>query len=324
MVEKFSFRSQTRLQLVLEALLLVLILVLVWWFTRTPKPVFSGEQAFAYVHTQVDFGPRIPGSDGHHAALQWMLGELEPYADAVDTQPFTYVDAHDSTKVWEGTNVVASFNLDPAGARRVMLSAHWDTRPVADHDPDPEQRTEPVPGANDGASGVAVLLEMARLMSHNQPDIGVDIVLFDMEDIGDDVGPEPDSSVVANPFALGSRQFVEDNPRYRPEYGILLDMVCDANLRIPKEVYSQTHAAHIVDKVWEAAANVGAEAFLDEAGGPVADDHVAFLQKGIPVIDLIHYPFPESWHTTNDLPSSCSAQSLQQIGDVLVEVIYNE
>ena len=297
---------------------------LVWWITRPSIPSFDGERALRHVQTQVEFGPRVFGTDGYQRTLDWMIRQLEQTADAVSPQPFAYTDAHDSTKVWGGTNIVASFNLHPDGGRRVMLAAHWDTRPVADQDPDSTNWDQPVPGANDGGSGVAVLIEMARLLAEQPPEIGVDLVFFDLEDIGDDLGPDADSSTVANPFAIGSHRFVEENPEYRPQFGILLDMVCDADLRIPRESYSTINAGSVVDRVWEAAERVGATAFLDEVGGPVVDDHVAFLQRGIPVIDLIHYPFPSTWHTMADVPSACSAESLQQVGDVLVEVVYSD
>lgn len=312
------------LKLVGGVVVVGLLGILGWWVTRSSNPPFSGENALALVETQVGFGPRVPGTEGHQAMLDWMIEELGQYADAVNSQPFTYTDAHDSTKVWEGTNVVASFNLNPEEGSRVMLSAHWDTRPFADQDGNPENRSRPVPGANDGASGVAVLMEMASILAQNPPDVGVDLVFFDMEDLGDDLGPAPDTSQATNPFAIGSREFVEANTSYRPQYGILLDMVCDAELRIPKESYSTMHAGQVVELVWEAADRVGADAFLDEEGGPVVDDHIAFLQKGIPVANLVHYPFPATWHTMGDVPAACSAESLQQVGDVLVEVVYAE
>ncbi len=304
--------------------LLLLAVLAVWWMARPSNPVFDGERALRHVFTQVEFGPRVFGTDGYQRTLDWMVRHLEQSADAVSPQPFAYIDAHDSTRVWGGTNIVASFNLHPEGGRRVMLAAHWDTRPIADQDPDSTNWDQPVPGANDGGSGVAVLIEMARLLAEQPPEIGVDLVFFDLEDIGDDIGPDADSSTVSNPFAIGSQRFVEENPEYRPQFGILLDMVCDADLRIPKESYSTINAGSVVERVWEAAERVGASAFLSEAGGPVVDDHMAFLQRGIPVIDLIHYPFPSTWHTLADVPSACSAESLQQVGDVLVEVVYGD
>jgi hypothetical protein len=301
----------------LLAALAVLVLLL-----RERRPAFSGERALALVEEQVAFGPRIPGSEGHARTLAWLEAALEAHADAVRLHPFTHRDAHDSTRVWEGTNVVASFNLDPEGGRRVMLAAHWDTRPWADQDPDPAKRRQPVPGANDGASGVAVLLEMARLLDEHPPEIGVDLVFFDLEDLGDDT--EPGDTAAANPFALGSEAFAAAHPQYRPAYGVLLDMVCDRDLRIPKEAYSRINAPEVVERVWAAAARAGAEAFVDEAGGPVVDDHLAFLRRGIPVVDLIHAPFPDTWHTTADTPEACSAESLDQVGGTLVELVYEE
>ncbi|HLT48149.1 MAG TPA: M28 family peptidase [Rubricoccaceae bacterium] len=300
---------------------LAVVVVVSLLLMRDRLPDFSGERALALVEEQVAFGPRVPGTEGHAAMLAWLQAELRPLADAVRPHPFTHTDAHDSTRVWEGTNVIASFNLRPEGGRRVMLAAHWDTRPVADQDPDPAKRTEPVPGANDGASGVAVLLEMARILAAHPPEVGVDLVFFDMEDLGDDVPPGTDSAA-ANPFAIGSEAFAAANPRYRPEYGVLLDMVCDRDLRIPQEAYSRINAPEVVARVWEAAGRAGAAAFLDEPGGPVVDDHVAFLRRGIPVVDLIHYPFPATWHTTADVPAACSAGSLEQVGQTLVELLY--
>ncbi|NNF56646.1 MAG: M28 family peptidase [Rhodothermaceae bacterium] len=290
----------------------------------SPVPAFDGNHALALIEEQVALGPRAPGTETHDLFPEWLRTRLAPYADAINLQPFTHRDAHDSTQVWNGTNVVASFNLQPEGGQRILLAAHWDTRRFADQDPDTTRRTEPVPGANDGASGVAVLLELARILDAHPLDIGVDLIFFDLEDLGDDRAPDADSTAPFNPFALGSQAFVDANPNYRPQYGILLDMVCDADLRIPQEAYSRINAPNVMERVWAAAERVGATAFLDEPGGPVVDDHIAFLQNGVPMIDLIHYPFPATWHTTNDVPAACSAASLQQVGEVLVEVLYRD
>ena len=295
--------------------------VAAWLLLRGEAPTFDGERALALIEEQVAFGPRVPGTEPHAAMLAWLEATLRARADAVRLEPFTHPDAHDTTRVWEGTNVVASFNLRPEGGQRVMLAAHWDTRPWADQDPDPAKRRLPVPGANDGASGVAVLLEVARLLDEHSPELGVDLVFFDLEDLGDDRPPGADSSA-ANPFALGSEAFAAANPQYRPLYGVLLDMVCDRDLRIPQEAYSRINAPEVVRAVWAAAERVGADAFLDEAGGPVVDDHVAFLRRGIPVVDLIHAPFPATWHTTADTPDACSAESLDQVGETLVALLY--
>ncbi len=297
---------------------LVVVGLLAWaLLMREDRPAFSGERAFAHVERQVGFGPRVAGTAGHDAARAYFREILEQHSPRVVEQPFTFTRP-DSAHTYTGYNVVASFN--PDARERVMLAAHYDTRPRADRDPDPARRDEPVPGANDGASGVAVLLEMARLLDADPPDVGVDLVLFDLEDVGDYEGEVPDSLAV--PFALGSEAFARDNPQYRPRYGVLLDMVGDKNLRIPQEGYSLQYARPVVERVWRAARRVGADAFLDEPGGAVYDDHVAFLRRGIPVVDLIHSPFPETWHTTADTPERVSAASLQQVGDVLVELLW--
>ena len=202
-----------------------------------------------------------------------------------------------------------------------MLCAHWDSRPTADQDPDPANHQKAVLGANDGASGVAVLLEMAHILHHNPLDFGIDIVLFDLEDMGDHgAGLESDS---LTPFCIGSQYFVKNRPGYHPRFGILLDMVGDKELRFEREGYSWGRAPQVVTKVWNAAKEVGATAFVEEIREPVLDDHVPFLEKGIKVIDIIDFDYPH-WHTINDTPDKCSAESLQQVGDVLIEVLYNE
>ena len=290
---------------------------LYWWMMRTPRPPFSGERALQFVQRQVAFGPRISGTEAHDEAKAFFLKTLRSHADRVGTQPFTYPAGGDTLR---GTNIIASFNPDEE--RRILLAAHWDSRPRADQERDPSLKQKPVPGANDGASGVAVLLELARHLSKQPPDIGVDVVLFDMEDMG--TGEPSDSTEREIPFAIGSKYFAEHRQGYRPDYGILLDIVCDKNLRIPKEGYSVRYAGQIVRKVWEAADEVGASAFVDKRGRAVMDDHVPLLKEGIPMIDLIQTPFPWYWHTTKDTPDKCSAESLDQVGEVLTEVIYDE
>jgi len=300
-----------------------IVVAIIFIFLRTPKPVFDGNRAYKDLVKQVEFGPRISGTAGHEKAKEYLVAELEKCADIVSEQTFNFKDEHDSATIYKGTNIVASFNVSEDISKRILLCAHWDSRPFADNDPDSTKHKLPVPAANDGASGVAVLLEMARLFVESKPKVGVDIVFFDLEDIGD----EFDSSKLhtpRNPYGIGSEMFVKNNPNYYPEYGILLDMVGDKELRIPKEAYSVSRAGNIVEKVWKAASVVGSKAFVDEQGGAVMDDHIAFLKKSIPVIDLIHLPFPKTWHTINDKPEYCSSSSLQQVGNVLVEVIYNE
>ncbi|HEY5564187.1 MAG TPA: M28 family peptidase [Rhodothermia bacterium] len=281
------------------------------WVLEPAVPAFDGRRALDDVNKLVDFGPRVPGTAGHAAGFEFLRARLDTLADQLSVQPVSLPLSNGDTL--NGTNLIASFNLNPARNARVMLGAHWDSRPWADRDPDPSRRGEPVPGANDGASGVAVLLEMARLLHVDPPDIGVDILLFDLEDAG------ADSTV---PFAVGSEQFAAKNAHYRPTFGVVVDMVCDAALRLPREGNSHQAARRVVDMVWAAAEDVGADEFLDEVGGSVTDDHVPFLRRGIPVINVIHSPFPDYWHTTADTPEKCSAESLAQVGSVMARVIY--
>ena len=302
---------------------IIVIVVIIFIVLKSPKPVFDGNRAYKELVKQVENGPRISGTVGHDKTKEYLVAQLKKYADMVSEQTFDFKDKHDSSKIYKGVNIVASFNVAEEVSKRILLCAHWDSRPFADNDSDTTKHKLPVPAANDGASGVAVLLEMARLFAESKPKVGVDIVFFDLEDIGDEL----DSSKIhtsRNPFGVGSEMFVENNPNYYPEYGILLDMVGDKELRIPKEAYSVSRAGNVVEKVWKAASVVGSNAFVDEQGGAVMDDHIAFLKKSIPVIDLIHLPFPKTWHTVNDKPEYCSSASLQQVGNVLVEVIYNE
>ena len=285
-----------------------------------PLPEFDQARAYSLVTEQTNFGPRTPGTAAHDSMRVWLVARLGTLADRVVEQRITIPDPRDTSRTFSGTNVIASWQ--PEATRRILLSAHWDTRPVADNDPNPDRRIEPVLGANDGGSGVAVLLEIACLLNAQplQRRVGVDIVLFDLEDLGT-IDPEvPMNRRV--PFAMGSEMFVRDNPSYRPVWGILLDMVGDTNLRIPKEGYSVQYAPGVVDQVWAAARRVGASAFLDEVGPAIQDDHVPFLREGIPVVDLIQTPFPDTWHTTSDTPENVSAESLGQVGRVLVDLLW--
>ena len=285
-----------------------------------PLPTFDATRAYGLVREQTDFGPRIPGTAAHDSMRVWLVARLGVYADRVVEQRIRIPDPRDTSRAFAGTNVIASWR--PEATRRVLLAAHWDTRPVADHDPDPDRRIEPVLGANDGASGVAVLLEIARLLAETplERPLGVDVVLFDLEDLGTIDPTVPQAQRI--PFAMGSEMFVRDNVGYRPVWGILLDMVGDRNLRLPKEGYSVQYAPELVEQVWAAARRAGATAFLDEVGPPIQDDHVPFLREGIPVIDLIQTPFPDTWHTTADTPENVSAESLDQVGRTLVEMLW--
>jgi Zn-dependent M28 family amino/carboxypeptidase len=217
------------------------------------------------------------------------------------------------------TNVIARFNPDLR--QRILLGAHWDTRPRADRDEKVERQNLPIPGANDGASGVAVLLHIASLFKQHPPPMGVDIVLFD----GEDYGLEGDT----RNYLLGSRHFAaKKDPDYVPRFGILLDMVGDKFLDIPKEQHSLKYAPDVLDLVWAKARELGYPQFVSEPGEYVTDDHLPLNEVGIKTIDLIDFNYPDPthrfWHTHNDTPENCSAESLGAVGDVVTHVVYSQ
>ncbi|MBN2030250.1 M28 family peptidase [bacterium] len=273
-------------------------------------PTFDEVKAFDYLKIQCQFGPRYPGSVGHKNCLEFLVRELKETTDRVIQQPFIHT-LSGMNKTITMTNVIASFGDQ---GDRLLLCAHWDTRPWADRDPDPENRDKPIIGANDGASGVAVLLEMAQILRAFPPAIGVDIVLFDGEDSG--------TSNNAESWCLGSRYFAQQKQAaYLPRYAILLDMIGDNDLHIPIERNSQRYAPEIVNKVWSKAEELGLDVFDRSLGYQMIDDHLELLRVGIPAIDIIDFDYPY-WHTLQDTEDKCSPESLNIIGTLLVHLIY--
>lgn len=280
------------------------------------KPEFNSENAFKYLVEQCDFGPRNPGSIGHKNTLEYLTAELGSLADSLILQSFSFLDS--TTEIeYQLTNIIASFNI--SNPKRVLLGAHWDTRPHSDNDLDPTKRNDPLLGANDGASGVAVLLEIAGILNLNKPSIGVDIVLFD----GEDFGEQGDLAK----YFLGSRYFSKNFKGVKPEWAVIIDMVGDASLELPIERYSYERNKKLVDEVWSAAERAGADQFKRRLGYYVEDDHtMLFKHAGIPAIDIIDFNYVQRgvnlWHTTLDTPDKCSPASLGAVGRTLIEMIY--
>lgn len=276
-----------------------------------PMPKFNAKQAFSYLVKQVDFGPRVPNSVDHQKCLDYFKEFFDMYADSVELQKFN-VPGYDGTLL-HLTNVIAHFNMK--SKIRILLTAHWDTRPRADNQPGGPV-DKPIPGADDGASGVAVLMELARDFKESPPPIGVDIILWD----GEDYGKEGDLDY----YCLGSKYWAATKPAsYNPLFAINLDMVGQKNLSIPKEGYSVRYAPDVVKLIWDTAAEMGVKQFVDSTSEPIYDDQLQLDNIGMKAIDLIDLNY-RYWHTLEDTPDKCSPASLDAVGRVLLEVIYRK
>lgn len=298
--------------------------------TTTPQvPAFDRDSALVYLTRQVEFGPRTPNTPAHRACGEWLSEKLRSFGATVIEQKF---DAEAYTgETLNGTNIIAQFN--PGQSQRILLAAHWDTRHIADSPLSTEARDKPILGADDGASGVAVLLEVARQLRANPIDIGLDIILFDLEDHGQT--EEEDTAGDDSSWCLGSQYWSRNKHRsgYQPKYGILLDMVGARGARFPKEYYSMQIAPQLVNQIWRLANRMGYGNYFHEVnGGGVTDDHYFVSTIGrIPMIDIINLPlnsnnkgFGDHWHTQNDNLDVIDKRTLRAVGQVLLAVIYRE
>ncbi len=284
---------------------------------------FNADSAYRFIQEQLAFGARVPNTKAHRQAGDYIVSKLKGYGANVIEQCFT-VETFDGITL-DARNIIAEFS--PELEERILLMAHWDCRPWADYDPDPSKRKEPVMGANDGASGVAVLMELARLIGDKSPNIGIDILLFDAEDWGDSHGDGG-----ADSWALGSQYWAKNIHRdgYAPQYGILLDMVGAPNAKFMIEGYSQQYAPAVVAEIWSMASEIGYGAyFVNELGFEVLDDHIAVNKAGIPTIDIIDQHngsgglgFCPAWHTTYDNIDNISKETLNAVGETLTNIIY--
>jgi len=275
----------------------------------TTAPAFNATRAFADLEKQVAFGPRVPNTDGHHATRDFLLAELKKTCDRAFSQDFSRTLSGKTLKM---SNLVGVFN--EGAPKQVMLCAHWDTRPTADQEIEAAKKRQPIPGANDGASGVAVLLEVARMLHAKRPDVGVQIVLFD----GEDYGPNLER------MFLGARYYAKKPAVPKPAYAILIDMIGDKDLQVYRERNSENTAAEINDKVWKAADELKlTAAFSYGVRFTIEDDHIPLQQAGFKAIDLIDFDYA-AWHTLDDTPDKCAPASLKAVGDVLARVVYNE
>lgn len=291
------------------------------------KGSFNADSAYRYIAEQVSFGPRVPGSEGHKQCGDYIIRKLNDfYADSVIVQEATVTTFNGKTLPIR--NILGRYN--PDSDHRILLAAHWDTRPWADNEHDLELRNKPIAGANDGASGVGVLLEIARNLYLEAPDCGVDILFTDAEDYGNSNGFGNNDDT----WCLGTQYWVKHMPygaSDKPRYGILLDMVGGRNARFHYEMFSRENAPSPTFRVWSEARNLGYDdRFINEVGGMITDDHVYLTRAGIPTTDIIEnkneqtLSFPPTWHTHQDDMKNIDKSSLEAVGRTVLNVVYNE
>jgi Zn-dependent M28 family amino/carboxypeptidase len=292
-------------------------------------PEFNADSAYMYIEKQVSFGPRVPNSPAHKACGDYLIGELKRFGAQVHVQEAT-LTAYNGDRL-QARNIIASYNT--SNPKRIMLFAHWDSRPYADNDPDPETRRTPIDGADDGASGVGILLEIARQVNaqgSTQGSAGIDIIFFDAEDYGP---PSFDiQSYTTDPWwCLGSQFWARNphTPNYKATYGILLDMVGAKDATFYREETSVKRASSVIDKVWGEARDLGfGKYFLNARGGYITDDHQYVIAgRNIPCIDIINYNtenthgFGDYWHTHDDTLDNISRETLRAVGQTVMGVI---
>jgi len=273
---------------------------------------FSGDAAYNYAKAQVAFGPRVPGTPAAKQAGDWIIRQMRARADTVIVQSFTYTTA-DGKKL-ALRNILGRFR--PELSNRILYLTHWDSRPISESATTEAEKKMPVPGANDGASGVGMFVALGDVLKKTKPNVGVDLLFTDGEDYGQ-FGP-PDVDVL-----IGAKYFATHlpSPGYKPLYGVLWDMIGDKDLRIPYEMNSFQQVPDVVSRVWQTAADLGhADIFVQESGGQITDDHMPLLNAGLRVIDVIDLTYPPH-HTPYDTMDKISARSLGIVGDVATALV---
>jgi len=300
---------------------------------QTSAPAFCADSAYSYAAKQCEFGPRVVGSEAHRLCGEWIAAQFERLGGRVQTQEATFT-LYDGTKV-KGRNIIASFasedSTEAGCGDCLMVCAHWDSRPWADNDPDEKNWHTPVMAANDGASGVGVLLELARMFGETPPPVAVELVCFDAEDCGVPQWVETDEDT-EDTWCLGSQLWAKrphvDVQKVR--YAVLLDMVGSEETEFRKEGFSLRYAPSVTDKVWVAAQRMGhGKWFSYEEGGYVTDDHLPLNRAGVMAIDIVGgnldgSSFPATWHTVDDNMRHLSTATLQAVGETVADVIYSE
>lgn len=292
------------------------------------SPEFNADSAYSYIDRQVAFGPRVPGSQAHDLCGDYLSSKLQEFGASLVEQ--NAIVTHYDGQKFKLRNIIGSFN--PEEENRILLFAHWDSRPFADEESDVAKRNQAILGADDGASGVGVLLEIARQLQQSPVNIGIDIIFFDLEDWGQ---PSFNTEWIQGEWWCIGSQYWSENPHvegYKAKYGILLDMVGSANATFLKEGYSLQYASNIVAKVWSTASKLGySNYFLTQNGGYITDDHYPVNKNHIaPSVDIINLKqdtntgFAPHWHTLRDDMRNIDKNTLKAVGQTVMEVIYTE
>lgn len=268
------------------------------------EPAFDSTRAFGYLKAQCAFGPRVPGSESQKKAIAYFTAHFRGLGFEVKQQPFTHKDMETGRPI-PMTNIIVTIPGRDPKRKPILFCAHWDSRPRADQEASAMLAGMPITGANDGASGAAVLMELANGMKKKAPLATVHLALFDGEDWGKEGNLQE--------YFLGARHFADNLPIPMPEYAVLFDMVGDKDLRLPMEQHSVKQSPELMARIWARAKSLGLTAFEAKPGYAVMDDHMPLQAKGIPAIDIIDFEYP-AWHTQGDTPDKCSAYSLGVVG----------
>lgn len=277
-------------------------------------PVFNGQRAYEYINKQVSFGPRVPGSENAANCRRYFLEFFDSLGIVSDTMQFIHISKQ-SGKPVTMINIIASVEPEDKNiSKRYLLAAHYDSRPRADYDADPDKRENWIDGANDGASGVAVLMELANLFVSQKPPVGIDLLLLDGEDFG--------RSGDLDEYFLGAKDFIKRDIKGKYEFALVIDMVGDSDLQIYREEHSNKYSQKVTDLVWATAAALGETAFVDSVKHAIHDDHLSFMTIKLQAAVIIDFDY-KYWHTTLDKADKCSAGSLESVGRVVTELIYS-
>jgi hypothetical protein len=276
-------------------------------------PQFDSSRSFEYLVKQVEFGPRVPGTEAWRSCRNYYVEHFRKLGITVDSQAFQFTDPYSGRQI-PLVNVIARVEGEDREALGILLMAHYDTRPRTDFPSSPEIANQPIAGANDGASGAAVLMELANLLASARPPKNIELVLVD----GEDWGKTGDNDY----YLLGSKEFARRGVRNKFQFGLVIDLIGDSDQQIYREVFSQTFHPDLNDMIWNSAYELGVKSFVDSTVHTVLDDHVSLATSGLPAVNIIDFNY-RYWHTDSDLVEKCSPASLENVGKILAHICYN-